>query len=60
MTVSSEVLTAAERKEPVFLVVVEDDGHTWPGQQPPFSFIGTSATSVNEVMWQFFQTHELK
>jgi len=46
----------------VVLVVIEDGGHTWPGQQPPVGFIGKSATNVsaNDLMWEFFQKHKLK
>lgn len=46
----------------VVLIVIEEGGHTWPGQQPPVSFIGKSAKNVsaNDLMWEFFQTHKLK
>jgi len=46
----------------VVLVLIEDGGHTWPGQQPPVDFIGKSAKNIsaNEVMWKFFQKHKLK
>jgi polyhydroxybutyrate depolymerase len=46
----------------VVLVVVEEGGHTWPGQQPPVGFIGKSAMNVsaNDLMWEFFQKHKLK
>jgi polyhydroxybutyrate depolymerase len=46
----------------VVLVVIEDGGHTWPGQPPPVGFIGKSATNVsaNDLMWEFFQKHKRK
>jgi polyhydroxybutyrate depolymerase len=46
----------------VVLVVIEEGGHTWPGQQPPVGFIGKSATNVsaNDLMWEFFRKHKLK
>ncbi len=46
----------------VVLVVVEDGGHTWPGQQPPVGFIGKSAMNVsaNDLIWEFFKKHKLK
>jgi polyhydroxybutyrate depolymerase len=41
----------------VVLVVIEEGGHTWPGQQSPVEFIGKSAINVsaNDLMWEFFQ-----
>ncbi len=46
----------------VVLIVIEDGGHTWPGQQPPVGFIGKSVTTVsaNDLMWEFFKKHTLK
>jgi polyhydroxybutyrate depolymerase len=46
----------------VVLVVVEEGGHTWPGQKPPVGFIGKSTKNVsaNDLMWEFFQKHKLK
>lgn len=46
----------------VVLVVIEDGGHTWPGQQPPVGFMGKSAKNIsaNELIWEFFQKHKLK
>lgn len=44
------------------MVVIEEGGHTWPGQEPPVWFIGKSAKNVsaNDLMWEFFQKHKLK
>lgn len=46
----------------VVLIVIDGGGHTWPGQQPPVSFIGKSARNIsaNDLMWEFFQKHPLK
>ena len=46
----------------VVLVVIEEGGHTWPGQQPPGSYIGRSAKNIsaNDLMWEFFQKHPMK
>jgi len=46
----------------VVLVVIEEGGHTWPGEQPPVSFIGKSVKNVsaNDLMWEFFQKYKLK
>jgi polyhydroxybutyrate depolymerase len=46
----------------VVLIVIEEGGHTWPGQKPPMGFMGKSAMSVsaNDLIWEFFQKHKLK
>ena len=46
----------------VILVVIEEGGHTWPGQKPPVGFIGKSAKNIsaNDLMWEFFQKHKRK
>jgi polyhydroxybutyrate depolymerase len=46
----------------VVLVIIEGGGHTWPGQQPPVTFIGkaTLNVSANDLIWEFFQKHKLK
>ena len=46
----------------VVLVVIEEGGHTWPGQQPPVGFMGKSVKNIsaNDLMWEFFQKHKLK
>lgn len=45
----------------VVLIVIEDGGHTWPGQQPPVAFIGKSVKNIsaNDLMWEFFKKHKL-
>lgn len=46
----------------VVLIVIEEGGHTWPGQEPPVGFIGKSTKdlSANDLMWEFFQKHPMK
>ncbi|MBL9162327.1 MAG: prolyl oligopeptidase family serine peptidase [Planctomycetaceae bacterium] len=62
MTVTSTTYGGGKDGSEVVLVVIEGGGHTWPGQRPPVGFIGKSATNVsaNDLMWNFFQRHELK
>src|SRR5690606_33486471 len=62
MTVTRKTYGGGQDGSEVVLVVIEGGGHTWPGQQPPVGFIGKSATNVsaNDLMWNFFQRHELK
>jgi polyhydroxybutyrate depolymerase len=45
----------------VVLYTIEGGGHTWPGRQPPTSFLGLSTTEIdaNEVMWEFFTRHPM-
>ena len=45
----------------VVLIVIDEGGHTWPGQQPPVGFIGKSAQNIsaNDLMWEFFQKHPM-
>jgi polyhydroxybutyrate depolymerase len=46
----------------VVLIMIEGGGHTWPGQQPPVSFIGRSAKNIsaNDLMWKFLQKHPMR
>jgi len=46
----------------VVLVVIEEGGHTWPGQKPSVGFIGKSALNIsaNDLIWEFFQKHPRK
>ena len=46
----------------VVLIVIEEGGHTWPGQQPPVGFIGKSTKdlSANDLIWEFFEKHPMK
>lgn len=45
----------------VVLIKVVGGGHTWPGELPPFTFLGKSSLSIsaNELMWAFFEKHRL-
>ena len=46
----------------VVLVIIEEGGHTWPGEQPPVSFIGKSVKNIsaNDLMWEFFEKHPMR
>lgn len=46
----------------VVRVEIVGGGHTWPGQQPPVSFIGRSTmdVSANDLIWEFFLKHPMK
>lgn len=46
----------------VVLIVIDEGGHTWPGQKPPVGFIGKSAMNIsaNDLIWEFFQKHQMK
>ena len=63
MKVTKRVWSGGKNGAEVVLVVVEDGGHTWPGQrQTGLGFIGKSTVDVsaNDLMWEFFQKHPLK
>lgn len=62
MTVLRKTYRGGRDGAEVVLVVIEEGGHTWPGQRPPIGFIGKSTTriSANDLMWEFFQKHQLK
>ena len=46
----------------VVLFVIENGGHTWPGQQPPVEFLGKSTKNLaaNDLIWEFFEKHPMK
>ena len=62
MKVTRKTYSGGKNGAEVVLIVIEEGGHTWPGQQPPVGFIGKSTTNVsaNDLMWDFFQKHGLK
>jgi polyhydroxybutyrate depolymerase len=45
----------------VVLCTIHGGGHTWPGRQPPTTFLGLSTTQIcaNEIMWEFFCRHPM-
>ena len=45
----------------VILVEIAGGGHTWPGKTSPLRLLGKSTRdfSSNDMMWQFFQRHQL-
>ena len=62
MKVTRKTYSGGKDGAEVVLIVIEEGGHTWPGQQPPVGFIGKSATNVsaNDLMWEFFKKHPMK
>lgn len=62
MTVTRTTYGGGKDGSEVVLVMIEEGGHTWPGQKPPVGFIGKSAENVsaNDLMWEFFRKHKLK
>ena len=62
MTVTRKTYGGGKDGAEVVLVVIEGGGHTWPGQKSPAELLGKSATNIsaNDLMWEFFQRHELK
>ncbi len=62
MKVTRKTYASGKDGAEVVLIVVEEGGHTWPGQEPPVGFIGKSAKNVsaNDLMWEFFQKHKRK
>jgi polyhydroxybutyrate depolymerase len=60
--VTRKTYTSGKDGSEVALVVIEGGGHTWPCRRSPAATLGKSATNVsaNDLMWEFFQKHELK
>ncbi len=46
----------------VILFTIKGGGHTWPGRQLPFGFLGkaTKDISATDLMWEFFERHPMK
>jgi polyhydroxybutyrate depolymerase len=62
MKVTRKTYGGGKEGAEVVLVVIEEGGHTWPGQEPPVGFIGKSAKNIsaNDLMWEFFKKHPMK
>lgn len=62
MTVVRKTYGGGRDESEVVLVLIEEGGHTWPGQRPPVALIGKSARNIaaNDLIWEFFQKHRLK
>jgi len=63
MKVTRRTYSGGKNGSEVVLIVVEEGGHTWPGQrQTGLGFIGKSTIdiSANDLMWDFFQKHPMK
>lgn len=61
-SVTKKTYGPGKRGSEVVLFVIQGGGHTWPGQQPPVSFIGKSTKNIsaNDLIWEFFQKHPMK
>lgn len=59
MKVTSKTYGGGKNEAEVVLVVIEEGGHTWPGQKPSVFFMGKSNLNIsaNEMMWEFFEKH---
>lgn len=46
----------------VILYVINEGGHTWPGQEAIVGFIGKSTKNIsaNDLLWDFFQKHPMR
>jgi polyhydroxybutyrate depolymerase len=62
LTVTRKTFASGKDGAEVALVVIEGGGHTWPGRKSPAATLGKSARNIsaNDLMWEFFQKHELK
>ena len=62
MAVTRKAFVGGQNESEVVLIVIDEGGHTWPGQEPPVGFIGKSAKNIsaNDLMWEFFQKHPMK
>jgi len=62
MKVTRKTYGGGKEGAEVVLIVIEEGGHTWPGEKPPLGFIGKSVKNIsaNDLMWEFFQKHNLK
>ena len=62
MTVTRKVYGAGKDGAEVVLVTIEGGGHTWPGIRSPTRTLGKSTTNIsaNDLMWQFFEKHQMR
>jgi polyhydroxybutyrate depolymerase len=59
--VTKKTYSGGKNGAEVVLFVVEGGGHTWPGREPLFKYLGKSTQNIsaNDLMWEFFQMHSL-
>lgn len=62
LIVTRQTFGPGRNQSEVVLVKIDGGGHTWPGQHPPFDFLGKSVLhlSANDLIWNFFKKHPLK
>ncbi|MDB5337940.1 MAG: family carbohydrate esterase [Planctomycetaceae bacterium] len=62
MKVTRKTFGGGKEDSEVVLIVIDEGGHTWPGQDPPVGFIGKSAKNIsaNDLLWEFFEKHPMK
>lgn len=62
MNVTRTCYSGGKDGSEVVLIVIEDGGHTWPGQQPPLGLLGKSVKTIsaNDMIWDFFERHPMK
>ena len=62
MKVTRQTYSGGKNGSEVVLITIEGGGHTWPGMESMFGFLGRSALNIsaNDLMWQFFKKHKLK
>jgi len=60
-TVTCKTYGPGRHGSEVILYAIRGGGHTWPGRQPPFRFLGTFTKdiSANDLMWEFFKRHRM-
>ena len=61
-TVVRKTYGPGREQSEVVLIVIENGGHTWPGQEPAVKFLGksTKQISANDLIWEFFQKHPMR
>lgn len=60
-TVTKMTWGPGKAESEVVLYTIHRGGHTWPGRQPPTSYLGLSTSEIdaNDVTWEFFTRHPM-
>ena len=61
MPVAKKVYGPGRDGAEIELYIIENGGHTWPGEVPRVAFLGpcTRNISANDLLWSFFERHPL-